>query len=150
MPSERSRYLKRSPNAPLHWNELKEHLLRLGENRLADIILDRSHGDSVLAKVVMVAAGIHSANGNWEKAKTAIDYALHFPDYVRYTEHGHEQVLDEIKISLALLVKQSQTAFALRIGLYAIERAQEIAENFEEDFEWTSTLEDLEKWLQEI
>ena len=152
MPSEKSRYLERNrgPEAPVEFMELKKHLSLFGTDRMAEILWIRAQYDDVLAKSLMGCAGILLSNGDWEKAKTAIDYALHFPDYVRYTDGGHGQILEEIKTTLEDLTKQNQREFALRIGQYVIERGHEISENFEDDWDWTSSLSNLKEWVHEM
>lgn len=149
MPSEKLRYLKLScgPSAPLEWKELKEQLPKLGIDRLADILIYSSESHHILRKLLTGTLGIQLANGEWEKAKGAIDYALHFPDYIRYTECGHGQIIEEIRTSLELLAAQEQDHFAIRIAEYAIDKAQSITENFEDDREWTSSLENLREWV---
>ncbi len=152
MPSEKFRTSKHNlgPVEFLNPLEFKDHISGLGLDRLSSLLWIRAEGDDVLRKALVVATGIHQANGEWEKVKYAIDYALHFPDYVSYTVTGHGQILEEIKLSLKLLVCQNKCEFALRIGQYALECGQSAAENFEDDWDWTSSLNDLEKWLREI
>ncbi len=150
MSSEKLRYLKLrcGPSAPLEWSELKEQLPKLGIDRLADILFHSSENNDILKKLLMGTVGIQLAMGEWEKTKAAIDYAFHFPDYVRYTEHGHGQIIEEIITSLELLVDQGQEHFAIRIAEYAIEKAQSIAENFEDGWDWTSSIENLRQWVK--
>ena len=147
MPSEKSRYLGNDlgPAAPLGIDELRARLSSLDSSRLADLLWHRSQSDDVLLKASMVFAILQPASDDWETACAAIDYAIHFPDHVRYTERGHGLILDVIRQALDLM-KEGQREFALRVAGYAIERAHEVAENFEDDWDWTSSLNDLEKW----
>jgi len=152
MPSEKSRYLKRnlSPSPPIDFHELRNHLATLGVDRLAKIAWACAQSDETMNKTLMMAATVRLPDLNWDKAKSAIDYALHFPDYVRYTENGHGMILSEIQASAEFLAGRNNLDLALRIARYAIERGQEVAENFEDDFDWTSTLDDLSEWVQKM
>lgn len=149
MPSKRSRYIEknREPEMPLEMEEFRNLLPTLGVNRLTNIVWVRSQEDNVLNKALMVSICLQATNGEWEKAKAAIEYTLHFPDHVRYTEGGHGIILDEIRLSLQDLAKQGQHEFAMRIARFAVERAKKVAENFEDDWDWTSSLDGLMKWL---
>lgn len=149
MPSERSRYIakNRGPSIPLEMNKFRDLLPSLGIDRLAEIAWIRAEEDDTLCKALMASVCLRTANGNWEKAKGAIAYALHFPDYVRYTEDGHGLILHEITLALQALTKQGQQDFALRVAKFAADLAQNVAENFEDDWDWTSSLEDLRKWI---
>jgi hypothetical protein len=97
-----SRYLNRNrgPNSPLEFKELKSLLAELSRTRIADLLWFRAQNDDVLRKTLMVAVALRTASGNYDKAKSAISYALHFPEHVRYSEHGHGQILEEIKSNL--------------------------------------------------
>lgn len=152
MPSEKSRYRNRhlAPAPPIDFHDLKHHLVALGAERLAGIAWSRAQSDEVLSKTLMVAATIRLPDLNWDKAKSAIDYAFHFPDYVRYTEDGHGMILSEIRASAEFLAAQNNNDLALRIAQYAIKRGQEVAENFEEDFDWSSSIDDLSEWVQRM
>ena len=152
MPSEKSRYLnrKRGPMPPMDFNELKDHLPSLGSERLADLLWIRAEQDEILRKVLMAAVGIQSASGDFEKAKIAIDYALHFPDFIRYTEDGHGQILEEIKVCLENIANNGKREFAIRVARHAIDRGQEVAENFQDDWDWTSSLKNLSEWANKM
>lgn len=91
MPSEKLRYLLRDsgPPPPIDLNELGEHLGILDGDFLAELLVSRALHDDVLRKALMVSVAARLTHGNWDQLKAAVDYALHFPDYVRYTEHGH-------------------------------------------------------------
>lgn len=149
MPSERSLYIERNrrPAIPLEMDEFRNLLPSLGVKRLAEIIWTRAQEDDVLSKALMASICLRAANGDWEKAKSAIDYALHFPDYVRYIEGGHGLIIDEITSALQALSERGNGEFAIRIARFAAERAQEVAENFEDDWDWTSSLDGLTKWI---
>jgi hypothetical protein len=152
MSSEKSRYLKRNrgPTCPLDEDDLMEHLPSLGPKRLAELLWVRAQNDKTLMKALMASVGIRLAGDNWDKAKSAIEYGLHFPDFARYTESGHGLILDEIKSTLQSLFEEGNTEFAARAARYAVERAQEVAENFENDWDWTSSLDDLSKWTDNV
>ena len=126
-------------------DELRSRLSALDSSRLADLLWLRAQSDDVLWKASMALAALQPSSDDWEKSRAAIDFALHFPDYVRYTERGHGLILDVIRQALDLM-KEGQREFALRVADYAIERGHEVAKNFEDDWDWTSSLDDLEKW----
>src|SRR5665648_278842 len=113
MPSEKSRYLKenRGPKPPLEFKDLKDRLVSLGADQLAEMIWHRAQVDELLTNTAMISIALRSAHCSWEEAKAAIDYALHFPDHIRYTEHGHEQILYEIKMTLEFLTNQVKREF---------------------------------------
>lgn len=98
----------------------------------------------------MISAALSSAAGDYEKAKAAVDYAIDFPDYVRYSERGHGQILEEIKSAVQSLAGGSHREFAIWLAQYAIERAEEIAANFEDDWEWRYSLEGLAECVDEL
>ena len=151
MPSEKSRYMLRNlePEAPLDFDELRTELSTLGARHLAELLWLRAQYDDILRKSATVSIVLRLSKGDWDKAKKAIDYALHFPDYVRYTEDGHGLIIEEIKSALDVLAAQNQAEFALQIAQYAVEVGQKVADNFEDDWEWTSSLEDLVEWIVE-
>lgn len=97
----------------------------------------------------MAAVTIRVRCHDWEPIKAAIDYALHFPEFVRYTESGHGQILDEIRNTLELLVQQGNCELALRAAQHAITLGHEVAENFEDDWDWNSSLNELTRWADE-
>lgn len=151
MPSERSRYSARNrgPSIPLEMTEFRDLLPSLGIDRLAEIAWIRAQEDDTLCKALIASVCLRAANGDWEKAKDAIEYALHFPDYVRYTEDGHGLILHEITSALRALTEQGQHDFALRVARFAADLAQSVAENFEDDWDWTSSLAELRKWIRQ-
>jgi len=152
MPSEKSRYLKRNygPTCPLDDDDLTAHLPSLGAKRLAELLWVQAKNDKTLMKALMASVGIRLAGDDWDKAKNAIDYGLHFQDFVRYTEGGHGLILDELKSTLQSLFEEGHKEFAIRAARHAVERAQEVAENFEDDWDWTSSLDDLSKWTDSL
>ena len=152
MSSEKSRYLKRDrePIRPMDFNELLERLPSLGVNRLAEMLWSRAQEDDVLSKVTMVSVALRTAGDDLKKAITAVEYALHFPSYVRYTEKGHGQILHEIKSELEYLTQHGQSKFALEVARHAVELGQWVAGNFEDDFDWVSSLKVLSEWVEEV
>ena len=147
VPSEKSRYANRNrgPTPPFEFLELREQIPSLGVHRLAELLWIRAQNDDILTKALMVGLSIKSGTDS-DLAKRAIDYALHFPDFVRYSEGGHGQILDEITTSLQDFANRGHRDLALQLARYTIARAQEVSENFEDDWAWTSSLEDLRKW----
>ncbi len=150
MPSEKRRYInrRRDPTPPFEFLELRKLIPSMGSDRLAEILWIRAQSDDMLGKVLMVTVALQA--DDLERAKLAVDYALHFPEFVRYTESGHGQILEEIKTSLENLAGEGRTDFALNIARYAIQRAHEVAENFEEDWDWISSIESLEEWSKNL
>lgn len=142
--------IKRDPIPPFDLNNLRDHLVTLGAERLAEIVWVRAQDDEVLQKSIMVTLALQDASEDWEKAKNAIDYALHFSNFVRYSEGGHSQVIDEIKKELENLYERGNSDAAIQIARYTITRAQDIAENFEDDWEWTCGIKSLSDFLKSI
>jgi hypothetical protein len=149
--SEKSRYLNRNrgPTPPLHLDDLPNHLAILGSDRLAELVWVRAQEDDVLRKALMTAVAIRVHCQDWEPIKAAINYALHFPEFVRYTESGHGQILDEIRNALEFLVHQGKRELALRAAQHAITLGNEVTENFEDDWDWTNSLNELTRWVDE-
>ena len=147
MPSEKIRYIvnKYGPRSPVDLQELPAQLSSFDSEHLIDIIWVRAQRDDLLSKILMVSVVLHSSTGDVERAKAAIDYALYFPEYVRYSESGHGQILDEIKRGVQYQVERGYSEFAICVGEYATEQAEKISENFEDDWEWRCSLEDLVK-----
>ncbi len=118
MPSEKScyRYLNRNRGllSPLSFVELKKHLHSFGIEHLVGVLWISSQRNKVLRKALMASIGIQLADGSWKKAKAAIDYALDFPDYVRYYERGF--ILDEINNTLKCLYEQGNKEFVIHFG----------------------------------
>ncbi len=150
MPSEKSRYLKRNkgPLAPLDSDELRKHIHCFNQERLANLVSINVERDLVLKKALITSIAIQLAGGDWEKTKQAIDYALHFPDLVAYNDrHYYGLILDEIILALEILIEKNDRQFAMRVAQYVFECGQESMENFEDDWEWSLSLDDLAKWI---
>jgi hypothetical protein len=88
------------------------------------------------------------AEGDWEKTKEAIDYAFYFQDYVRYTDCHYGIILDEMIKALEILKNKVSVEFALRVAHYIFEHGQDVMMNFEDDLDWTLSLEEIKKWIQ--
>lgn len=147
MPSEKSRYLNRGPSSPVDMEQLKTHLNSFTQEHLVEIIWSSAQYNSVLWQALSAFIGIRLAKDNWEEAKKAIDFALYFPDIIRYTEKGHGIIIDEMINALELLYKESGKQFTLQITNYILEQAQKALECFEDDWNWTCALESLEDWV---
>ena len=149
MPSEKLRYLKRRRGTPPPFPlaELSKKLQLLGPKSLIDILRVRAFHDNVLCKTVIGTLGIRMAKENQQQAKKAIDYALDFPDFVRYTEQGHGQIVVEMKTALEDLTRTGQVELAIELGNYALCLAEKVSENFEDDWEWRCAIDQLESWL---
>lgn len=150
MPSEKSRYIHKNqgPTSPLTFESLREHIPVLGVARLTELLWVRAQEDDVLQKALTASIAIRTFSEDINKVKVAVDYALHFPDYVRYTESGHGLILDEIQSALEFLESLGKSDIALDIARHAIHLGQEVAENFEDDWDWTSSLKDLIEWTE--
>lgn len=145
MPSEKLRYLKQrhGPAAPIPFQELSDHLSGLSSKHLIDLLQVRAQTDDLLRRILVVAVTLCSPTCNLTNATAALDYALHLPDFVRYAEHGHGQVLEEIAKGLEYQAMSGNQDLVLAIGDYSIAQAQKIAEHFEDDRNWTYSLEGL-------
>jgi len=152
MPSEKSRYLNKRCGklSPLDFDKLVSHIPKLGIERMATILWMAAERNEILRKALTVAIGLQLVNGNVEKAKVFIDYALDFNDHVSYKKDGHGLILDEIQTTLANLDFSLNKEFIIHIAQYTLEKGHEVAMNFEDDWEWTSSLMQLEEWLGKI
>ena len=150
MPSEKSRYRNRNrgPTVPLEFEDLRAHLRSFEHERLSELLLLRAETDVVLWKAPMASVSMQLAHGDWNKTKEAIDYALHFEDYVRYTDCHYGIVLYEMIKTLEILGGRVNEEFVIRAAQYILDRGQQVTENFEDDWDWISSLEVLEKWIQ--
>ena len=83
--------------------------------------------------------------------KQAIDYALELPDYIKYNHHGYGLILDEIKTTLEQLLDAScNKEYIVTLARHVTVNAQKLIENFDDDWDWISSLEPFEEWLQTI
>ena len=148
MATEKSRYRNRGPSAPLDWTELKTHLSGFEHERLVELLWMSAQTNGPLWKALMASISMQLAEGNWDKTKEAIDYALYFQDYIRYTDCHYGIILDEMINALEILKNQVSVEFALRVAHYIFENGQDVIMNFEDDWDWTCSLEALEKWIK--
>ncbi len=134
----------------LNLDSIREKVSCLGIDSLSSIIWVRAQSDKILRKILIATISLRQANGDLERAKKVIDEAINFPEgYVRYTEHGHDQILDEIRMTLDILLNNGQKEFPLRIAEYTTHRAESISEIFEDDWEWMESVRNFIKWIQE-
>ena len=149
MSSKKSRYLNRyrEPKS-LEFTELRKYLPNLGLEALVDHLWFRAQYYDTLLKTLMVFVVIWQFPTDWGQIKAAVDYALYFPDHILYTEHGHGDILNAIEKGVGRLVNLEHVELALHIAHYAVERGSLVAENFEDDWGWTSALEDLTQWIK--
>ena len=152
MPSEKSRYIdaRRGPESPLDFNDLRERLLHIGSNQLADILWVRAQTDDVLRRILIGSVGLRLVPPDIQQARAAIDCAIHFPDFIRYFEKGHGQILDEIRSAAEVQAAHGYRQFSVEIMEYAIGRAEEVAENFEEDWDWTYSMRQLTEYVNKL
>lgn len=148
MPTEKFRYRNRGPSAPLDWTELKTHLRSFKHERLVELLWMSAQNNSALWKALMASVSMQLAKGNWEKTKEAIDYAFYFQDYVRYTDCNYGIILNEMLNALEILKNQVSVEFALRVAHYIFESGQDMVVNFEDGWDWTLSLDELEKWIK--
>lgn len=148
MPSEKSRYLNRGPSAPLDWTDLKTHLSGFEHECLVELLWMTAQNNPALWKALVSSISMQLAAGDWEKTKEAIDYAFYFQDYVRYTDCHYGIILDEMIKALEILKIKVSVEFALRVAHYIFEHGQDVMMNFEDDWDWTLSLEEIKKWIQ--
>lgn len=147
MPTEKFRYLNRGPSAPLERTELKARLGGFEHERLVELLWMSAQNNFALWKALMASVSMQLAKGNWEKTKEAIDYAFYFQDYIHYSDCNYGIILDEMLNALEILKNQVSVEFALRVAHYIFERGQDMVMNFDDDWDWTLSLDKLEKWI---
>lgn len=147
MPSEKSRYLNRGPSPLIEMNQLKQHLGSFTKEHLIDILWFNAQTNLELWKALNAHIGIQLAQGDWGKAKEAIDYALYFSDIVGYSEQGHDIIIYEILAALDGVYENVNKKFALRVAEYALKKGQEVLEYFDDDWSWSCALEDIDRWI---
>ena len=150
MPSEKLRYLesRRGPAPPFPLLTLAERLHAFDLNELIEILSIRACYDNILSKTLIGSLGIRMAEQDLRRAKEAITYALDFPDFIRYTERGHSQIVAEIKTALEVLANNGEIRLSIELGHYAVTLAENVSESFEEDWEWRCAVERLVEWLE--
>ncbi len=148
MPSEKSRYLNRGPSAPLDCTELKTHLRSFEHEHLVELLWMSAQNNDALEKSLLASISMKLANGDWEKTKEAIDYAFYFHDYVRYTDCHYGIILDEMLKALEVLKTRVSVEFSLRVAHYILESGQDMYVNFEDSWDWTCSLDEIEKWIE--
>ena len=149
MPSEKSRYLNRGPSPLIEMNQLKQHLSTFSKEHLIDIIWFNAQSNLELWKALNANIGIQLAQGDWEKIKKAIDYALYFTDIVGYSERGHDIIIYEILAGLDDIYERGNKEFALRAAEYALKQGQEVLEYFDDGWNWSCALEDIDRWISQ-
>lgn len=150
MPSERFLSELFDPDSNLNLDSIGEEISCLGTDRLSSIILARAQYDKILREILIATISLRQVSGDLEKAKEIVDKAIDFPEgYVRYTEQGHEQILDEIRGTLEILLKNGEKEFALRVAEYTVNRSESISDIFEDDWEWTESVKNFIKWIQD-
>jgi hypothetical protein len=149
MASEKSRYMKRKqkPPSPFSIEEIVSGAASLPHARLCEIVALRADWDDILRHILCLSLAIRSLD--LVIAKAAVDNIMSIFEPIRYDDSGHGQILYEIERELVPIADKS-SAYALEVGRYAIMRAQNIAEMFEDDWDWTSSIESLEKFVASI
>jgi len=147
MASEKLRYIKRGPSPIIERNELKKHLVNFSSDNLIDTIWQSAESNLHLWKALNGHIGMIKANGNWQKTKDAIDYALHFEDIISCKEHGHEIIIYEMIKALNVLFDNVSNEFALKAATYILEQGREQLYSFEDDWSWSCALGNIEEWL---
>lgn len=148
MSSEKLRYLRRGPSAPLGRNQLKPCLKDFSHERLIEIVWLSAESNAVLWKALSSSIAIQKANGDLTKIKQAIDFAFYFPDVVPYSERGHGIIINEMINALETLCQKNGASFALQVAAYIYEEGEKILECFQEDWSWVCALENLASWIK--
>lgn len=147
MPSEKSKYLNIGPPSLLNIDQLKNNLSSFTKEHLIEIIWLSAQTNSALWKALNAHIGIKFANGDWEKAKIAIDDALDFNDFAGYSERGHDIILYEIMGAIEILHENGDKKFALHAAEYIIESGEKVLEYFDDGWGWLCALKELEEWV---
>lgn len=147
MPSEKSRYLNREPSPLLEMNQLKKHLSSFTKEHLIEIVWLNAQTKLALWKALNAHIGLQLAKDDWAKAKEAIDYAFYFTDTVSYSEHGHEIIIYEMLSALEILYENGDKEPALSAAEYILEKGQSALEYFDDGWDWSCALEDIDKWI---
>lgn len=148
MPTEKSRYRNRGPSAPFDWAELKTHIKGFDHEHLVELLWMSAQYHDPLWKALMASTAMRLAAGDWEKTKDAIDYALYFNDHILYTDCHYGIILDEMIKALEMLKDKISSEFALRVAHYIFESGDAVSMNFEDDWDWVCSLEELGKWIK--
>lgn len=127
---------------------MRTHLRDFEHERLFEMLLLRAETDVVLWKALMASVSMQLAHGDWQKTKEAVDYALHFEDYVRYTDCHYGIILHEMIKTLEIVSSEVSEEFAIRVAQYIFEHGQQVTEVFEDSWDWITSLAVLEKWIQ--
>jgi|GEM_PF-4431597 len=149
MASEKSRYLNRNKKSepPFSIGEIASGVSSLPHSRLNEIIALRLDWDEILRQILCMSLAIRSLD--LTKAKAAADNVMAINEPISYDDSGHGQILYEIERELAAMADQSP-AYVIEVGRYAISQAQSVAEMFEYDWDWTSSIESLEKFVSSV
>ena len=147
MSSEKS---QNNPLPNLGLKSSKKYVESLSFERLLEIVWHRIQTDEILKKIVLVSIVFSTENKDYEMMKAAIDYALRFSDYIRYYEHGHDQILTELEVALKTMLASGGKEEVIRIGQYLIKKAEAVAENFEEDWSWMQSVDSLRELINSL
>ena len=150
MSSEKPQNNKISPLPNLGLKSSKKYVESLSFERLLEIVWHRIQTDEILKKIVLVSIAFSAENKDYEMMKAAIDCALRFSDYIRYNEHGHDQILTELEAALKAMLASGEKENVIRIGQYLIEKAEAVAENFEEDWSWMQSVDSLKNLINSL
>jgi hypothetical protein len=83
------------------------------------------------------------------KAKAAVNNVMAINEPIRYDDSGHGQILYEIERELAAMAYE-HPSYVKEVGRYTIGQAQSVAEMFEDDWDWNSSIESLEKFVDSV
>ncbi len=150
MTSEKSRYMnrKQKPQSPFSTSEIVASAASLPQKRLIEIVELRADWDETLLQILCVSLAIRS--NAVATAKAAIDNVMSINEPIRYNECGHGQILYEIERELKTAADNGTRDYVIEVGRYAIEQAQAVAEMFEDDWDWSSSIESLEKYIDSL
>ena len=149
MASEKSRYLDRNkkPEPPFSIREISSGAASLPQARLSEIVSLRADWDQILRQILCLSLAIRSRD--FSIAKAAIDHVMAISQPIRYVDRGHGQMIYEIEREI--MVAASDAAdFAIEVGRYAVAQAQNVTEMFEDDWDWSSSIESLEKYVTSL
>ena len=148
MASEKSRYLNRNrrPESPFSTKEILASTASMPHERLIEIVELRADWDEILREILCMSLAIRTKD--IAIAKAAIDNVMSISEPIRYDESGHGQIIFEIERELKeAAANGGRPEYLTEIGRYAVDRAQTVAEMFEDDWDWTSSIESLEKFV---
>jgi hypothetical protein len=143
MSSERLRYLsaRRGPESPVSFGEIHSLLGSLDREAISNILWIRAQHDDVLRRVLTAHVAIRLSAENFEIGRAAIDFALHFPDFIPHdAEGGYQQILDTIADEIDQLATSGHLHLALTLARHALQASKRATEKFAEGWVWNCAI----------